>query len=251
MAVVITFGLARLLRPATPRAARPAAADLARAKVVATRSPDVRAHLALLGDKSLLFSESGNAFIMYGVSGRSWVALGDPVGPPSEHAEVAWAFRELALRHGGWPVFYQVSRDLLPLCIDLGLTLLKLGEARVPLARFSLDGGSRRGLRRNLHDVERSGTDLRGGPARGVPPLLPALQAISDEWLAAKRTREKGFSLGFFDADYLADCPIALARRDGEIVAFANVWTSEQSTRPLWISCDSREAPVASWNTSS
>jgi len=227
-AVVIAFALARLLRPAAPRNARPAAADLARAKAVATRSPDVRSHLALLGDKSLLFSESGNAFIMYGVSGRSWVALGDPVGPPSEHAELAWAFRELAHRHGGWPVFYQVSRDLLPLCIDLGLTLLKLGEeARVPLATFSLEGGGRRGLRRNLHDVERSGTTFEMVPPENVPSLLSALQAVSDDWLAAKRTREKGFSLGFFDADYLTNGPIALARRGGEIVAFANVWTSE------------------------
>jgi phosphatidylglycerol lysyltransferase len=228
MTVVIVFGLARLLRPATPPTRRPAAADLARAKIVVARSPDVRAHLALLGDKSLLFSESGNAFIMYGVSGRSWVALGDPLGPPSEHAELAWAFRELAHRHGGWPVFYQVSRDLLPLCIDLGLTLLKLGEeARVPLDRFSLEGGSRRGLRRNLHDVERSGTTFEVVPPEQVPPLLPALQAISDDWLVAKRTREKGFSLGFFDADYLTNCPIALARQGGEIVAFANVWTSD------------------------
>jgi phosphatidylglycerol lysyltransferase len=245
MAVVIAFGLARLLRPATPRTTRPAAADLARAKAVANRSPDVRSHLALLGDKSLLFNESGNAFIMYGVSGRSWVALGDPVGPPSEHTELAWAFRELAHRHGGWPVFYQVSRDLLPLCVDLGLTLLKLGEeARVPLDRFSLEGGSRRGLRRNLHDVERSGTTFEMVPPENVPPLLPALQAISDDWLAAKRTREKGFSLGFFDADYLTNGPIALARHDGEIAAFANVWTSEaKHTASVDLMRFSQEAP--------
>ena len=245
MAVVIAFGLARLLRPAKPRTARPGADDLARARAVATRSPDVRSHLALLGDKSLLFSESGNAFIMYGVSGRSWVALGDPVGPPSEHAELAWAFRELAHRHGGWPVFYQVSRDLLPLCIDLGLTLLKLGEeARVPLAGFSLEGGSRRGLRRNLHDVERSGTTFEMVPPEDVLPLLPDLEAISDDWLAAKRTREKGFSLGFFDADYLTNCPIALARRDGKIVAFANVWTSEaKHTASVDLMRFSQEAP--------
>ena len=227
-AVVIAFGLARLLRLAPARSAPPGAADLARAKAVASRSPDVRAHLALLGDKSLLFSKSGNAFIMYGISGRSWVALGDPLGPESEHAELVWAFRELAHRQGGWPVFYQVSRDLLPLCIDLGLTLLKLGEeAHVPLSRFSLDGGGRRGLRRTLHDVERSGTTFEIVGPEHVPPLLPALEAVSDSWLGAKQTREKGFSLGYFDAEYLANFPIALARRDGEIVAFANVWTSE------------------------
>ena len=104
-AVVVAFGLARLLRPAAARANLPAPDDLARAKAVATRCPDVRAHLALVGDKSLLFSDSGNAFIMYGVSGRSWVALGDPLGPTSRQAELVWKFRELAHRHGGWLVF--------------------------------------------------------------------------------------------------------------------------------------------------
>ena len=228
LAVLVVFGFARMLRTAPARTSPPDADALARAKAVASRCADVRAHLALLGDKSLLFSESGESFIMYGVSGRSWVALGDPLGPASEHAELMWRFRELAHRHGGWPVFYQVSRDLLPLCIDLGLTLLKLGEeAHVRLDQFSLEGGSRRGLRRTLHDVERSGTTFEMVPPERVRPLLPALEAISDDWLSAKRTREKGFSLGFFDAEYLANFPIAIARRNGEIVAFANVWTSE------------------------
>jgi phosphatidylglycerol lysyltransferase len=228
IAVVIAFALARALRPAAAQMSPPAPADLARAKAVAARCPDVRAHLALLGDKSLLFSDSGNSFIMYGVHGRSWVALGDPLGPTSEHAELAWRFRELAHQHGGWPVFYQVSRELLPLYIDLGLTLLKLGEeAHVPLAAFSLEGGSRRGLRRTMHDVERSGTTFEIIPPERVPAVLPVLEAVSDDWLAAKRTREKGFSLGYFDPQYLVNFPIAVARRDGAIVAFANVWTSE------------------------
>ena len=227
-AVVVAFGVARLLRLAPQRTTRPSVDDLARAKTVAIRSPDVRAHLALLGDKSLLFSDSGQSFIMYGVAGRSWVALGDPVGRASEQSELVWRFRELAHRHGGLPVLYQVSRDLLPVCIDLGLTLLKLGEeAHVPLRRFTLEGGSRRGLRRTVHDVERAGTSFEIVAPERVAALLPALQAVSDDWLAAKRTREKGFSLGRFDAAYLTNFPIALARRGGAIVAFANVWTSE------------------------
>lgn len=224
----LAFALLWLLRPAVPRPMCPSAADIARAKAIAKRCADVRSHLALLGDKSLLFSESGDAFIMYGVAGRSWVALGDPCGPASEHAELTWRFRELAHRHGGRPVFYQVSRELLPLYIDLGLTLLKLGEeAHVPLATFTLDGGARRGLRRTVHEVERDGTSFEIVAPADVRALVSALEAVSDDWLAAKRTREKGFSLGYFDPDYLANFQIAVARRHGEIVAFANVWASE------------------------
>ena len=36
----------------------------------------------LLGDKSLLFSRDDTAFVMYGVAGNCFIAMGDPVGSP-------------------------------------------------------------------------------------------------------------------------------------------------------------------------
>ena len=62
-------------------------------------------------------------------------------------------------------------------------------------------------------------------PAEAVPPLLPALRRISDAWLGEKNVREKGFSVGYFDDRYLCEGPMALARTDAGIVAFANLWT--------------------------
>lgn len=232
---LLLFGLARLLRHAPAEPEPPAAADIERAAAVVHAAPNTEANLALLGDKSLLFSASGNAFVMYGVAGRSWVALGDPVGPVEEHAELAWKFKEAADEHGGWPVFYQVSVDHLPLYIDLGLTLLKLGEeARIPLPKFSLDGGARKSMRRIVNAVDKTGARFEVVGPEQVPALLPELRRVSDAWLVSKRVREKGFSLGYFDEDYLRHFPLALVRaprRDGgdrtgdEIVAFANLWT--------------------------
>jgi phosphatidylglycerol lysyltransferase len=49
---------------------------------------------------------------------------------------------------------------------------------------------------------------------------------ISDSWLTEKKTREKGFSLGFFAENYINRFPVAVVRRDERIVAFANIWTS-------------------------
>jgi phosphatidylglycerol lysyltransferase len=57
-----------------------------------------------------------------------------------------------------------------------------------------------------------------------VPALFPTLRVVSDAWLAEKRTREKGFSLGRFDEDYLRRFPAALVRIQGRVVAFANLW---------------------------
>ena len=219
------FALFRLLRPAIPDPALPDAATLERVKPIVRASPDTGANLALVGDKSLLFSASADAFVMYGVEGRSFVAMGDPVGAPHERQELAWQFRELADRHGAWTVFYQVRMHNLPLYLDLGLSMLKLGEeAHVPLRDFSLDGGSRKGLRRMMKNVDKAGCTFDIVAEQDVPALLPRFRAISDEWLAAKRTREKGFSLGYWNDSYMTMAPVAVVRCGGEIVAFANLW---------------------------
>jgi phosphatidylglycerol lysyltransferase len=62
-----------------------------------------------------------------------------------------------------------------------------------------------------------------------VPPLLDELKQISDAWLAEKDTREKGFSLGFFEPEYMKKLPIAIVRRQGNIIAFANIWPGADS----------------------
>ena len=63
----------------------------------------VRAHLALLGDKRFLFSDSGETFLMFGVRGRSWIAMGPPVGKRCERLDLLWRFRELADAHARQP----------------------------------------------------------------------------------------------------------------------------------------------------
>jgi phosphatidylglycerol lysyltransferase len=225
VSLAVLVSVARLLRPAPHDPALPGEAELARARPVIDRAADSGAHLALVGDKPLLLSPSGSAFLMYGVEGRSWVAMGDPAGPEPEATELAWRFRELSDRHGGWTCFYQVGPRHLGRYLDLGLSLVKLGEeAIVPLGTFSLDGGERRALRQAYRRAERDGLAFRMAGAAEVPPLLPELRRVSDEWLAEKRSREKGFSLGFFDARYLCEGPVALVLSAGRIVAFANVW---------------------------
>jgi phosphatidylglycerol lysyltransferase len=225
MGAVVVVGMSRLLRPAPPEPALPVRGELQHASGIAEQSPDAAAKLALLGDKDLLFSDSGEAFVMYAIEGRSWVAMGDPVGPSSEWPDLLWDYRELVDRHGGWTVFYQVRPDALHLYLDLGLTLLKLGEeARVPLERFTLDGAARKGMRRVRNRMEREGCIFEVVRPSEVPALLPELRTVSDAWLEEKRAREKGFSLGFFDGAYVSQCPVALLRCKRRIVAFANIW---------------------------
>lgn len=224
------YALLRLLRPSRPGPALPASIELDQAARIVEAQDSPRANLALMGDKALLLSESGKGFVAYGVSGRCWVAMGDPVGPAAELTELAWAFRSLADRHAAWPVFYEVSQQHLPLYVDLGLTLAKLGEAaKLALPDFSLEGSARAGLRRSLRQAERAGASFAVESRQVIPALLDELKVVSDQWLEAKGTREKGFSLGTFDPTYLRRFPHAVVRKAGRVVAFANIW--ETATR--------------------
>ena len=222
--------------PASDRRRRPAAAgrprppapvpqpgDVARARAVIAATPDapVAANLALLGDKRFLFSESGRSFIMFGAHGGSWIALGEPVGPADERQEMLWRFRELCDRDGARPAFYQVTPESMPQFLELGLTFQKLGEeALVPLDRFAIDGPDHRGLRHTLGGCAATAAGSRSSPLEQVPAILDTLAAISDEWLRSKNVREKGFSLGRFDPDYMRNFPVAVVRVGERIVAF-------------------------------
>jgi phosphatidylglycerol lysyltransferase len=222
---ITLFAVARLLRPARHATPSPDKEQLSAVEAIIRHWPETYPHLALLADKAVLFDEGRSGFLMYGVEGRSWVAMGDPVGTDAVRRELAWRFRELAEVHDGWTVFYQVRPEHLGLYVDLGLSLLKIGEeARVDLLEFSLEGRPHKGLRGTVHKLEKDGYRFEIVNRESVPALLPQLKHISDAWLAEKNTREKRFSLGFFDPAYLARNPIALVCRDDEPVAFANLW---------------------------
>ncbi len=219
------YGAVRLLRPARAEPHPATDEELAAVRSIVAAARESRAHLALLGDKLFLVNDARSAFVMYAVAGRSWIAMGDPVGSPAERRELAWEFYELADRHAGWPVFYEVDEANLSLYLDLGLGLLKLGEgARIRLPTFSLEGAARKYLRQNHHRLERLGCAVEILPPEGVDAVLPDLRQISDAWLADKETREKGFSLGCFAPTYLRQFPIAVVRQNGRAVAFANLW---------------------------
>ncbi len=229
LCVVTLFGVRQLMSPTGPDESVPSADEMSIAAKLARDAREASAQLATLGDKQFLFNANRNGFVMYGVQGRSWIAVRDPVGPPEMIRELAWQFHELADKHNGWPVFYQVGSSHLAAYLDQGLTLLKLGEeARVPLADFNLEGSSRRGLRQTYKRLQRENCTFEVVQGQALRAILPELRDISDAWLSEKQATEKGFSLGFHHEPYLLQYPCGVIRREGEILGFTNLWCSGQ-----------------------
>jgi phosphatidylglycerol lysyltransferase len=225
LVLVLGFALTRLLRPAAYRPAKSETDLLPAVQVIVAQSPVAAANLALLGDKQFLLNDNRQAFIMYGVIGQTWVSMGDPVGPAEQWPELLWQFRQAADRYANRAVFYEVGPEHLHLYSDLGMTFFKLGEeARVPLDSFALEGSERKDLRYIHRKLTKQGCKFEIIPIDSVPAQMETLKAISDTWLKEKNTREKGFSLGFFEPAYVRRFPIGIVRVQDRIVAFANIW---------------------------
>jgi phosphatidylglycerol lysyltransferase len=227
--VVFLYAVMQLLLPFKPKIKTSQADEFQIVRQIVNSSPETSANLALLGDKQFLLNERKNAFVMYGVEGRSWISMGDPVGPENEWGELLWKFRELCDYHDGWPVFYQIENIHLDLYLDIGMSFLKLGEeARVDMGSFSLDGSENRDLRHAHNKFQKEGFTFEIVPQRQVGQIIDKLENISDSWLKEKNTREKKFSLGSFSREYISNFQTAVVRKNADITAFANIWTTEQ-----------------------
>lgn len=223
--VIALISAWQLLRPQRRLPEPPSEEDWADVTRIVQASPATVSNLAFLGDKHFLFSDDRQAFVMFGHHGNCWISMGDPVGPKSSADDAAWSFMEACDAAGVRPVFYQTDESSLGRYVDMGLTMLKLGEeARVSLTDFSLEGSVRKDLRRTKKKSLEAGLTFEITHKRNVPDLISQLQQISDAWLGDKTTSEKGFSLGCFNPQYLVRFDLAVVRLQERLIAFANIW---------------------------
>ena len=224
-AVMVVYAITLLFRPVVYRLRtlpqeRAAAADIARQH--GRSSLDF---FKVSPDKSYFFSPSQRAFLAYRAAGGFALVLGDPVGPEEEIESTVRDFSQFCSDNGWGFGFYQTLPDFLPAYERCGLARLKLGEdAVVDLRRFTLEGTEKKGLRAAVHKVERQGIQVRHYDPPLSDSLVAQLKSVSDDWLRIPGRRERQFTLGRFDSDYVRISPIVAATSaDGVIHAFVNI----------------------------
>ena len=220
----IILGLLKLIRPKHKETKEPGRKELLIAKGIISKSTSSLANLVLLGDKELLLNESDSSFIMFAREAQSWVTLGDPVGPADEAEALIWEFYDECSDQGFSPIFYQVGEKYLEQYVDLGLTLYKLGEeARIGLPGFDPEKSIHSKVWSGYQELEQRNYSFEIIPQESVASYLPEFKALSDASLRARNQKERGISVGYFDRGYLSQFPIAVVKKEDNILAFANI----------------------------
>ncbi len=223
-ALSVSYAAWCLFRPVAYRL-RSLPGDRARAAaIVSIHGRATLDHYKVQPDKSLFFSPSGESFLAYRVAGAFAVVLGDPVGPPTDLPSTLLAFCDFCTVNDWGFALYQTLPDPLPTYRSLGFKTLKLGDdARVDLQQFDLRKTSK-GVRSGVSKIERLGIE-----ARWVDPPLDddtvrQLGEVAKDWQQIPGRRERHFSLGQFDSDYVRSGPALIATNaEGVAQAFVTV----------------------------
>ena len=184
------------------------------------------AFLSFLDDKDLYWLNKDSkdlACLQIRTVADKVIVMGDPIGNEEYFNELLDKFINEADNLGYNIVFYEINKDITMKVHEYGFNFMKFGEsANVDLDEFNLDGKKKKNLRKTINKISRDGYtfEVLKGPFDGK--TIKRLQEISNSWLGD--SREKGFSLGFFDKDYLNIGDIGLVKDpDGKIIAFANL----------------------------
>ena len=193
-------------------------------------------HLIYLGDKQLFWTADGQILIAYSRYSDKAIILGDPIGAEDRISDGIQEFQSFIDTYGYRAIFYEVDEERLSMYHDNGYYFFKLGEeANVNLHEFDMVGSSKRTFRNVLNRFEKDGYSFEVMAPPFDDSLLDQLQSISEEWLGKRK--EMGFSVGWFQRDYLQTAPIAIVKKrsNNEIIAFVSLMFQGQDQEHVGI----------------
>ncbi|MFJ7404665.1 MULTISPECIES: bifunctional lysylphosphatidylglycerol flippase/synthetase MprF [unclassified Lysinibacillus] len=179
-------------------------------------------HLIFLHDKFVYWNEKNTVLFAYQIFADKIIVLGDPVGQESDFLSAIQEFLELADKHGYTPVFYEINNNIFPSLHEHGYSFFKLGEeAFVDLDKFTFTGKEMKSSRAVKNKFERENYTVTLLSPPYSQEVMIELEEVSTKWLQGRA--EKGFSLGFFDENYLSKSNIAVLRGAEGVIGFASI----------------------------
>lgn len=223
-AVTLGYSLLLLIGPVVQRQRATAEERKCAKAIVEAHGRSSLARFTLFEDKSYWFSPGGSV-VAYAARGRAAVAIGDPIGPPMDAAKAINGFKEYCAHYDWQTAFYQTLPDYLGHYRAAGFDILHIGdEGIVDLATFTTAGKHNKSLRSAINRLVKLGHRAEIHQPLLSDELLEELRTVSDQWLTMMHGREKRFSLGWFDDEYIRSSPVmAIHTPDRTISAFANI----------------------------
>lgn len=221
--IALAAAAVRLLASAMTPSGLTGQDSLTRAAEIVAQSPEARANLALLGDKRFLFHPAGDSFLMFGIVRRSWVMLGDPIGPFPRWRDLLCQLTTEATNHGGWPIFFGIGEAAAQICNKLGFAVRRIGDqAIVPLDQFAIENLSPE--LQGIHgQIASLGCQFEAVASESIPALIPELLPVSEDWLRGKHTTQRDVLTPAFHENYHGRLSVGVVRSGGRILAFASL----------------------------
>ncbi len=175
-------------------------------------------------DKNYFFGKNDIGFVSFKISQGIAMALGEPVVAKNNLTLIIKEFDDYCNEHGLLPAFYCAPGDNLQIFEKLNYKSLKIGqEAIIDFKKFFTNTKQKKELMRIKNKFERDGFIVECHNPPNSKKLIGELRSISNEWLKFPGRRERNFSVGFFDDEYLINSILfTLKNKTGEIIAFAN-----------------------------
>ncbi|MFF4172668.1 phosphatidylglycerol lysyltransferase domain-containing protein [Streptomyces sp. NPDC001744] len=156
---------------------------------------DSLGYFALRREKSVVWSPSRKAAVVYRVVGGVSLASGDPIGDPEAWPGAIGPWLAEAREHGWVPAVMGAGEEAGTIYARHGLDALELGdEAIVETGEFTLEGRAMRTVRQAYNRVKRAGYEVRVRRHEDIPAEeMAALVRRADDWRDG--ATERGFSM--------------------------------------------------------
>lgn len=156
---------------------------------------DSLGYFALRREKSVVWSPTGKAAVVYRVVSGVSLASGDPIGDPEAWPGAIDPWLAEARAHGWIPAVMGASEEAGTIYARHGLDALELGdEAIVETAEFTLDGRAMRTVRQACNRIQRAGYRVRIRRHEDIPAdEMAYLLKRADDWRDG--ATERGFSM--------------------------------------------------------
>ncbi|MEA4814617.1 MAG: DUF2156 domain-containing protein [Oscillospiraceae bacterium] len=179
--------------------------DMRRARaLVLAYGQNPASYLTLEDDKLLYFSKKVRGVLPYGVVGSTVVVNGDPICPPEDFPAFLAEFSDFCRSNDHKLIFLSITGRFLDEYKKQGFGVVKCGEeARFDLSGYDISGKKGAKMRMNVNHATRAGVTVHEyrPTERRDAGIEAAMERITREWLADKKSGMLSFTMGTIGLD--------------------------------------------------